>query len=209
LAASDIELISVPGHDSSSIIEAVQGADAVFVYSAALSKDVLAQFGRCRLVVRCGTGYDLIDVDAARALGIALAYVPSYGEWDVAEHALALIFAVARRVSSLDLAVHRGQWPSYNDIGSLHRLHGATLGLLGFGRIGRCLAQTARAMGMVVYVCDPYLAEGEIERAGAVRCTIDGLAGVQMWCRFTCRFQRLQLASSVTISWGKFVRAQS
>lgn len=176
LDASGIELVSIPGHDSSAIVEAVQSADAVFIYSAALTKDVLGKFGRCRLIIRCGTGYDLIDVSAARALGIGLAYVPSYGEWDVAEHALALMFAVARRVSSLDLAVHRGRWPSYVDIGSMHRLHGAALGLLGFGRIARRLAEIAGAMGLVVHACDPYLMQGEIERAGAVRCTIDELA---------------------------------
>lgn len=176
LSAAGVSMVDIAGHDPADVVEGVRDADAVFVYSALLDRDVLSRFGTCRLIIRCGAGYDAIDVAAARELGIELAYVPAYGSWDVAEHTLALMFAVARRLAALDRTVRAGGWPPYAEIGPMHRLRGTTLGLLGLGRIAQRVAGVAAALGMELCAHDPYAPDELFERSRIYRVTLDELA---------------------------------
>jgi D-3-phosphoglycerate dehydrogenase / 2-oxoglutarate reductase len=155
LAGAGIGLDEVPGHDPDAIAAAAAGADAVFVYSGRFDAALIGRLEGCRVLARCGVGYDNIDVAAAQARGIAVTYVPSYGAQDVAEHAIALMLACARRLAASDRAVQSGGWPSFAGLGPMRRLAGRTLGLVGYGRIAREVAARARGLRLHVIAHDP------------------------------------------------------
>lgn len=160
LDAAGVELRELAGHDPGDVLAAARGVEAVFVYHARFPRATIERLESVRVLARCGAGYDNIDVEAAREHGIEVVYVPDYGVDDVADHALALLLACARRVAQSDRAMRRGAWPSYAQLAPLRRLQGLTLGVIGYGRIGRNLAGKARALGLRVLVHDP-LAPGE------------------------------------------------
>jgi D-3-phosphoglycerate dehydrogenase / 2-oxoglutarate reductase len=164
LAAAGIELRELPGHEPAEVVAAAQGADAVFVYHARFPRETIARLDGVRVLARCGTGYDNIDVAAAREHGIEVVYVPDYGIDDVADHALALILACVRKIAVSDRLVRAGEWPGYSELAPMFRLRGRTLGLLGYGRIGRRVGEKGEALGMRVLAHDPYVADASATR---------------------------------------------
>jgi D-3-phosphoglycerate dehydrogenase len=171
LAEARVELRELAGHEPDDVVAAAEGADGIFVYHARFPRETIARLDGVRVLARCGAGYDNIDVAAARARGIEVVYVPDYGVDDVADHALALLLACARRVAQSDRAVRSGEWPSYGELGPMHRLRGRTLGVIGYGHIGRNLAAKARALGLLVLVHDPYVAEESVALAELLRAS--------------------------------------
>jgi D-3-phosphoglycerate dehydrogenase len=117
---------------------------------------------RCRLLIRHGIGYDNVDVEACTKQGIAFAYQPDYCKEDVAEHAIALIFACARQVvwsrRTLDESSARGQW-DFSGLFPIRRMDGKTLGIVGLGRIGSRVYRKLRFFGMNIIATDPYLSD--------------------------------------------------
>lgn len=158
MSDAGVALRELAGHEPEEVVAAAQGADAVFVYYARFQRDTIARLEGVRVLARCGTGYDNIDVAAAREHGIEVVYVPDYGIDDVADHALALMLACARRIAYADRRVRAGAWPGYGELGPMFRLRGRTLGLFGYGRIGRRLGEKGEALGMRVLAHDPYVA---------------------------------------------------
>lgn len=138
------------------LIEATCDADAVLVQYAHITRNVMAQMKKCRTIVRYGVGLDCIDLNAATDHGIMVANVPDYGLEDIADHAIALMLTLARKITQLNQAVHKGLW-DYKLAKPLFRLRGKTLGLIGFGRIARMTADKAKAFGMDVLAFDPYV----------------------------------------------------
>ena len=137
-------------------------ARVLLVELAPVTRPVLEAAKSCVAVVRYGTGFDNIDLEAAAQLGIAATNVPGYAAQSVSEHTMALLLAVARRlVEQVDL-VRSGDWRSgdlrFRPLG----LSGATLGIVGVGAIGKALSVRARAFGMTVLGYDPYLDDGEL-----------------------------------------------
>jgi D-3-phosphoglycerate dehydrogenase len=157
LEDAGIALDELPGHDRDAVARRGAGSAGIFVYHARFDAGLIDRLDACRVLARCGAGYDNIDVPAARARGIRVTYVPEYGTNDVAEHALALLLACARRIAACDRTVQRGGWPSFAELGPMRRLAGSTLGLIGFGRIARALAARARGLQMQVVASDPYV----------------------------------------------------
>lgn len=157
LNEAGVTVEQLPGHASEDIARAGAGAFAIFVYSAELDDDLLGRLGACRVIARCGTGYDKIDVGAAVRRGMVVTYVPEYGAVDVAEHTIALVLACARRLAQSDREVQEGGWPSYACLGPMRRLAGQSLGLLGFGRIARQVAARARGFELAVLAHDPFV----------------------------------------------------
>jgi D-3-phosphoglycerate dehydrogenase / 2-oxoglutarate reductase len=164
LADAGIGLRELSGHEPGEVLAAAEGADAVFVYYARFPREAIAQLEGVRVLARCGTGYDNIDVIAAREHGIEVVYVPDYGIDDVADHALALILACARKIAYSDRRVRAGEWPGYRELAPMFRLRARTLGLFGYGRIGRRVGETGEALGMRVLAHDPYVAEATATR---------------------------------------------
>jgi len=169
LEEAGVELRELAGHEPDDVVEAAAGADGIFVYHARFPRETIARLDGVRVLARCGAGYDNIDVAAARERGITVVYVPDYGVDDVADHALALLLACARRVAQADRAVRAGGWPTYADLAPMRRLRGETLGVLGYGRIGRNLSGKARALGLRVLVHDPYVPDESIDREKLLR----------------------------------------
>jgi len=120
-----------------------------------LDRAHLSRLKTCRAIVRYGVGLDNVDIDAATELGIAVGNVPEYGHEEISNHAIALLLALSRKLFAFDAAVRRGGTgiPAPQ---SVARLSQRTLGLVGYGRIGRRVAEKARAFGLEVVAYDPY-----------------------------------------------------
>jgi D-3-phosphoglycerate dehydrogenase len=169
LSAASVRLREVPGHDLETVLAAAVQADAIFVYHAQFSRATLSRLNGVQLLARCGAGYDNIDVAAARERGIEVTYVPDYGLDDIADHALGLLLACARRLVAGDRAIREGSWPSYAQLGPMFRVPGRTLGIFGYGRVGRNVAQKARAHGLRVLAYDPYVGDAADSRETVLR----------------------------------------
>src|SRR5687767_3106922 len=124
---------------------------------------------RCRGIVRCGVGYDNVDIEAAGKRGIVVCNVPDYGTEEVADHALMMLIAIARRFLPSNQAVRGGQWEPNVAFGA-PRLRGKTLGVIGCGRIGSAMVLRAKAIGMRVLIYDPYKPDGLEKALGVERC---------------------------------------
>jgi D-3-phosphoglycerate dehydrogenase len=148
------------------ILAVARDADAILVTYAKLPGELLRQFTRCKAIGRFGLGVDNIDLPAAKELGIAVNYVPDYCLHEVSDHAMALLLALARKITQSNALVQSGRW-EVPPIVPLRRLVGQVLGLVGFGNIPRALAPKAKAFGLQVIAYDPY-AKPEVLRAAGV-----------------------------------------
>ena len=141
--------------DLSSIASDLAECDAVLnVYAGPISAEIIDTMPHCKIISRYGIGVDTIDVDAATRAGIIVTNNPTYCIEEVAEHALALILAQARKVAVYDRDVRNDNW-SLAPGKPMSRLKGKVLGLVGFGNIARALAWRAEALGMEVIFTDP------------------------------------------------------
>lgn len=162
--------------DQAGLIEALREADAVLCMHAPISRAVIEQLRRCRVIVRYGTGLDNIDRSAAAAAGIAVAGIHDYCTEEVANHVLALLLAWNRKILAYHRFVERNIWNQRENTtgnwgcGPVSRLSRQTLGLLGFGRVGRAVAERARVFGIGVLACDTQPDRAAAERLG-VRLT--------------------------------------
>lgn len=170
ILGADVDLRVVVTRDPHEIGQQAKDADAMLVWRTPLPEAALSQLERCKVIVRIGIGYDIVDVDAAHALGIPVCNVPDYGTDDVADHALGLILALRRGITIFNDAVRAGNdgW-AYTTAGPLARLTGHTLGIVGFGRIGTAVALRAKAFGLRVKVYDPYAPPGQEKAIGVER----------------------------------------
>lgn len=140
-------------------------ADALLVRTQRLTAADIATAPSLRIVSRHGVGYDAIDVDALSARAIPLAIVGDVNSRSVAEHTLMLMLAAARRTVAHHLAATGGSWNERNRFDAVE-LDGKTLLILGFGRIGRRVAELAKAFGMLVAAFDPYVDAAQMQALG-------------------------------------------
>jgi D-3-phosphoglycerate dehydrogenase len=144
------------GLDPAALIEAVPGYDALIVRSQVQVDAAVIRAGtRLRVVARAGVGLDNIDVEAARAAGLTVLNAPDGNTIAAAEHTMALLLAVARRIPAADASMHAGEWARAR-LGGIE-LRGRTLGIIGVGRIGLAVADRAGAFGMRLIGFDPYV----------------------------------------------------
>jgi D-3-phosphoglycerate dehydrogenase len=148
------------------IIALARDADAVLNCYAKMTARVIKELQRCRIIARYGIGVDNVDLAAATKAKILVTNVPDYCIDEVSDHALALLLALARRLTMADAAVKAGSWDVVAHAG-IRRLRGQTLGLLGFGKIAKAVASKVQPLGMKVLVCDPYLEPALVARHGA------------------------------------------
>jgi D-3-phosphoglycerate dehydrogenase len=174
LARLDPELRMAKSTSAEDILSVAREADAVFVTYAKLPGDLLKQLKRCKVIGRFGLGVDNIDIPAAAALGIIVTYVPDYCMREVSDHAMALLLALARKVTLSNKLVQSGRW-EVPPIVPLHRLDGRVLGLVGFGNIPRALAPKAKAFGLRVVIHDPYVSVQVLAEAAVEDASFDAL----------------------------------
>jgi D-3-phosphoglycerate dehydrogenase len=149
-------------------------ADALLVRSATkVDARLLAAAPHLRIVARAGTGVDNVDVAAATARGIVVVNAPGANSISVAEHALALMLALARSVPAADRAMKDERWEKRRFLGT--ELRGKTLGVAGLGRIGQEVAQRARAFGMRVVAHDPFISAEIASGLGVELLSLDDL----------------------------------
>jgi len=129
---------------------------AILARYGLFTERVLAASARLKVISRHGVGMDLIDQVAAQRLGVAAEAALGSNSQAVAEHAIGLMFACARKLSWLDQRMRQAHWDKDGYLGM--ELSGATLGVIGCGSIGSRVVKFAQAIGMTVLVCDPYLA---------------------------------------------------
>jgi C-terminal binding protein len=149
--------------------EGKQAVALLVFHSIHITERSIGQLARCLGIIRCGVGFDNVDIKAAGSRGIVVCNVPDYGTEEVADHALMLLLACARRLLPQDQAIRQRTWDTNLSKGS-PRLRGRTLGLVGCGRIGSAMAVRAKALGMRVVFFDPYKADGYDKALGIERC---------------------------------------
>jgi D-3-phosphoglycerate dehydrogenase len=157
------------------VIDVARNADAVIAQYAHVYAKAIDAFTQCRVIARYGTGVDIVDVDAATRRHILVTNVPNdWCENEVADHAVALTLALARKLRSYDVATRAGTW-RWQTGEPLHRLRGSTLGLLSFGAIAQAVAARAAAFGMRIIAHDPYRPAADIRAHGASPVTFGEL----------------------------------
>lgn len=165
------EIIATRARNRDELIANIRDADAVLLSGAPISREVIGALECCRIIVRYGVGVDTVDLDAATERGIVVAKVLDFCTEEVANHALMMLLALARQLRQLDADMHAGQWYRRGRP-PIRTVWGETLGILGFGAIGRDLAWKARALGMRVIGCDPYVDESVFRDAEVERCEL-------------------------------------
>jgi D-3-phosphoglycerate dehydrogenase / 2-oxoglutarate reductase len=155
LLESSFEVRYTDGADRSQLLPALADVDAVIVRSATqIDAEAIAAGRRLRVVARAGVGLDNVDVEAATKAGVMVVNAPASNVVSAAEHAVALLLALARNVPQANSSLKGGQWKrsAYTGV----ELQDKVAGILGLGRIGALVAQRLQAFGMTVIACDPY-----------------------------------------------------
>jgi phosphoglycerate dehydrogenase-like enzyme len=170
LLGETVELITARSRNEEELAPLAAEADALIAYHDInlIGEATFARAPRCKGVVRAGVGYNNIDLAAAGRYGIVVCNVPDYGTEEVADHAIMLLLAVARRLLPLATAIRGGEWDHKIAYGS-PRLRGKTLGLVGCGRIGTATALRAKPFGLDIVFYDPYLPDGHDKALGVRR----------------------------------------
>jgi phosphoglycerate dehydrogenase-like enzyme len=143
-------------------LERWQTCDALVVSRMPIDRNVIAHLKRCRIIVRNGVGFDVLDLEALGEAGIPACNIPDYGTTEVADSAISIMLAFARGTAAMDSALREdlaGNWTHERNV-TARRLRGATFGVIGLGRIGTAAALRARAFGMNVMFYDPLLPGG-------------------------------------------------
>ena len=159
LDAPDIDFVlRGPAHTVPEVCAAVADADVALCMHEPYTAEVFAAAPRLRMVLRYGVGYDTIDAKAATEAGVIVGYLPDFCTREVANQAIVLLLNCAKKILLVDHILRTDGWMAARSILSpMGQIHGETLGLLAFGRIGKQTAKRALSMDMKVIAYDPYL----------------------------------------------------
>ncbi len=200
------DVVTLNAYSEDDLIGQIEDADAIMLYHfISITRKTIDRLKKCKLIVRCGVGFDNVDRAAARERGIPVANVPDYGTEEVADSAIAMTLSLMRGVSYMNsrLQDRQGPW-IYEQVRPLHRLRGQTIGLIGLGRIGIATAQRAKALGLNVLFYDPYVHDGMDKAIGVTRCeTLEEMLPrvnvVSVHCPRTAETQHILNAKSIAL----------
>ena len=150
-------------------------ADAVITQFAKLDAGVIGRMSKARVIVRYGIGVDNVDLEAARGRGIPVCNVPDYCVDEVADHTLAFILSLTRQTVANAVHLRDGEWGLATPLESMATLKHLTVGIVGFGRIGREVVRRLSPFKCRILVFDPVAPRAEIEAAGAVAASLADL----------------------------------
>lgn len=159
-AGFDWELLDCETEDE--VIENCTGAAGILSQYASIKARAIASLPELKVLSRYGVGVDNLDLEAASRAGVAVCNVPDYCQDDVSTHAFTLLLDLVRKVTRLAVDTASGGW-DFRLAGSVPRTEGKTLGLLGFGAIGRIVARKALGFNMKVLAYDPYVKSTEMD----------------------------------------------
>lgn len=169
--------------------ERIQDADAVIVNKVRMTRELMEAHPGLRYIGVLATGYDVVDTDAAKDLNIAVTNVPGYGTDTVAQYAIALLLEVTSRIGHHASRVKEGEWARNADWCfweyPLMELSGRTMGIIGYGRIGRKVAEIARALGMKILFHDAYAQEDGSGEKVALEVLLQQSDVVSLHCPLT------------------------
>jgi len=164
-----------PSTDEESLIQLMTDTAGLIVRGVTkVSARVIESGKQLRVIGRSGVGCDNVDVRAATARGIPVVYTPGAGARAVAEGAMAMLLVLAKRLPELDSRTKHGEWQTRFDT-RIDDLQGATVGIVGLGRIGREVAKLARAFDMLILAYDPHIPDHPTEHAGVKMVDLDSL----------------------------------
>ncbi len=188
---------------SSELTQLVASADAVITQFAPVDAKVIASMQRAKVIVRYGIGVDNVDLEAARAKGIPVCNIPEYCIDEVADHTLAFILAATRQVVQNALSIRNGLWGLATSLDQMRTLRNQTVGIVGFGRIGREVAARLAAFKCRLLVFDPVVPAAAICQAGCEAATLESLLAqsdiVTLHCPSTSITRKLLNASSLAL----------
>lgn len=166
--------------DETELPRNIATADAIMLYhNLSLTATTIAQLERCKLIVRCGVGFDNVDRELARRCGIPVANVPDYGTEEVADSAIGMALCLSRGIYFYNQRMREQPDPwMYHVASPLYRHRGRVFGIVGLGRIGTATAVRAKALGMDVRFYDPLKPDGYDKALGVQRVeTLQDLMG--------------------------------
>lgn len=174
----DLKLFDRTEHDPKKIVQAIGNAEIIFTNKTPLSAEVLEQVQNVTYIGVLATGYNVVDINAATKKGITVTNIPSYSTLSVAQMTMALLLEMCHHVGTHTDEVHKGVWSASKDFSywntPLVELAGKTIGIIGFGSIGRATAQLAQAFGMKVLVVATHI-EPKMETATCKYADLDTL----------------------------------
>jgi D-3-phosphoglycerate dehydrogenase / 2-oxoglutarate reductase len=172
----EVEVRHVDGTDRSALLSEVANADALLVRSATqVNAEVLRATNRLKVVARAGVGLDNVEVPAATERGVLVVNAPTSNIVSAAEHAVALLLAVARRVPAANQSLQAGEWKRSSFSGI--EINGKTVGVVGLGKIGQLFASRLQAFGAEIIAYDPYVSAVHAAQLGIELVELDDLLG--------------------------------
>ncbi len=160
LAKVNAELVGADCVTEDEIIKAAKDADAIITMGAKITRRVMEALTKCRVIVRYGVGFDMIDVDAATDNGILVVNLPTFCTEEVANHAIALLLICAKKLVFLNNGTKQGRWTeSKQAMAPMGSIYGQTLGVVGCGNIGGMMARRAQCFSLRLLANDPYIDE--------------------------------------------------
>lgn len=160
----DLEVVYEPGIEPADLLERIGEFEGLVIRSGTkVTAEVIERADRLRVVGRAGIGVDNVDLAAATQRGIVVMNTPEGNNVTTAEHALALLFSLARHVPQATMSMKAGKWEKGKFQGT--ELYNRTLGVFGLGNIGRIVADRAQGIGMQVVACDPHISAEAAARA--------------------------------------------
>lgn len=195
---TDFRVYDRTKNDPRLILERIREAEAVYTNKTPLEREVLLKARNLRFIGVLATGFNIVDLEAAKERGITVCNIPSYGTEAVGQFAIALLLEICHHIGHHDRAVHEGRWSESPDWCfwdyPLIELSGKTMGIIGFGRIGQCTGRIAQALGMRVLACDRYqnpALVSETCRYGSLEEVLAGSDVIALHCPLTADTEKI------------------
>lgn len=153
------------------LLDNIKNADAYIAGSELIDAEVISAAKELKIIARYGTGFEKIDLEAARGRSIFVTTTKGINANSVAEHAVMLILATLRKLTFYRNSMIRGVW----EAGNFHELSGMTIGIIGFGHIGQLVAKKISALTNHIIAFDPNLSQNTFDKAGVLSCELDQL----------------------------------
>jgi D-3-phosphoglycerate dehydrogenase len=176
LGKINAEVVKFDCKSEDEVISVAKNGDAILVNVAPITKRVISHLENCKIIVVYGIGYDNVDLFAASERGIYVCNVPDFMTFEVADHTLSLILSLVRKIPWIGQMTKSGHWyDSLVQFESIYRLDGLTAGIIGFGRIGRQVAERLSAFHVKLLVYDPYVSSDIVQQFGASKVELKTL----------------------------------